>query len=62
MEIINKLDALHAMSTMRRMEISGDDCTKNGFKLYCKLYDAEEAFFAKNPCAIWDNFANNSNF
>lgn len=62
MTIKNKLEALHVLAAMRRMEINGDDCSKIGSKLYCKLYDAAETFFASNPCEIWEKFASNSNF
>lgn len=62
MKINNKLDAIHAMATIRRMEIFGDDCTKTGSAIYCTIYEAAEAFFAENPCPAWDRFASNENF
>lgn len=62
MKINNKLNAIHAMTTLRKMELSGDDCTKSGSAIYCAIYEAVEAFFAENPCAAWDRFANNENF
>ena len=62
MKISNKLDALHAMTTMRRMEISGEDNTATGSSIYCNLYDAAEAFFAEHPCDEWNRFASNINF
>ena len=62
MKINNKFDAIHAMSTLRRMEISGEDCTKEGSARYCAIYEAAEEFFSQNPCAAWNTFASNTNF
>ena len=62
MKINNKLNAIHAMATLRRMEISCEDCTKTGSAAYCAIYEAAEAFFAENPCSAWERFASNESF
>lgn len=60
MEIKNKLDALHAMANMRRMEIDGRAYARITYKEYDAIYAACERYFKNHPSKVWDAWENNT--
>lgn len=58
-KISTRLDALHAMCVMRRMELDDSYCQRGTDKLYDSMYAACERFFAENPSAVWERWENN---
>ena len=58
MKINSKLQALHVMAMIRRMELTGFAYTSAGDKVWLELFTACERFFEDQPCSAWDRFAN----
>lgn len=56
MKITNRLDALHALCEIRRLELSGEDATRAGFKRWDELMTACDEFFAADD-PVWVEFA-----
>lgn len=56
--IINtRLEALHTLAEMRRMEISGFAYTAAGDRVWLEMFNACERFFPDND-PVWNRFAN----
>ena len=58
MRINSKLEALHTMAMIRRMELTGFAYTDAGDKVWLELFTACERFFQRQPCSEWEKFAN----
>lgn len=58
MTINNRLQALHCMAELRRMELFEFDQTATGDRVWTELFTACENFFADAPENIWERFAN----
>ena len=57
MKIVTRLEALHALCTLRRMEINGEDISLFGQRKYDAIYTACENFFGEND-PVFERFAN----
>lgn len=62
MKIKNRLEALHVMASMRRMELDGTYCASHSAKTYDTMYDACETFFAEHPDDVWNTFESTVNW
>lgn len=57
MKIENRLNALHALATLRRMEIANEDTTITGQRKYNEIYAACIAYFGEND-PVFNAFEN----